>query len=195
VSLHEHREHHRFTVDDVVRMVEAGILGEDDRLELIDGELLTMSPQGPTHAALTVRIHRALERAFGAGHHVQDHSPIQAGEHTLPEPDVAVVRGELDAFLTRYPTGADVALVVEISVTTQGADRAKAAIYAGAGVPEYWNLDVPARRLVVYRDPRPERAEYAQALLLSDVDSVRVGGTDLAVGELLPPHTDPRSGE
>ncbi|MEQ1571540.1 MAG: Uma2 family endonuclease [Myxococcota bacterium] len=176
----------RFTAADVTRMVAAGILGEDDPLELIDGELIIVSPQGTVHRGLTVRIRRLLEAAFGPSFHVQDHSPIDAGPDSLPEPDVAVVRGDVDTFLDHHPTGADLALVVEISVTTQAMDRAKAAVYARAGVAEYWNLDVEARRLTVYRHPHPDRAEYALAEFLHAEDHVAAASVTLPVSRLLP---------
>lgn len=174
----------RFTADEVLRMVEAGILDEDEPIELIDGELITVSPQGPRHRALTVKIHGVLERAFGAGHHVQDHSPIDAGLDSLPEPDVAVVRGEVDALMDRHPAGDDLVLVVEISVTSQRFDRAKAAVYARAEVPEYWQLDEPARRLYVSTDPAG--GEYRAVCIYTEGDEVPVAATTVKVEELLP---------
>lgn len=177
----------RFTNDEVMWMIEAGILHEDDPIELIDGELIERSPQGPLHRSRTVRIRQLLEAAFGRGFHVQDHSPIDAGPNSLPEPDIAVVRGDVDGYSDRHPTGADVALLVEISVTSQRDDRAKVSVYARAGVQVYWNLDVPARRLVVYREPRPELAEYAVTTTYLERDRVEVAHTTMAVAELLPP--------
>lgn len=174
----------RFTADEVLRMVEAGILGEDEPVELIDGELITVSPQGPRHRALTVKIHQVLEQAFGAGHHVQDHSPIAAGPDSLPEPDVAVVRGAIDDWMDRHPGGADVPLVVEISVTSHKEDRSKAMVYARAGVETYWQLDVPARRLHVHTDP--VQGEYRTTRLATDEDEVGIAGTRIAVCDLLP---------
>jgi hypothetical protein len=183
----------KFTADEVLRMVQAGILAEDEPVELIDGELIARSPQGPRHRSRTAKIHRALEEAFGAGHHVQSHSPISAGVDSLPEPDVAVIRGDPDDFVDHHPGGADVPLVVEVSVTSQAEDRAKAAIYAGAGVREYWNLDVEARRLTVYQEPRPELREYTLVRVLHDDDTVPAHGTALPIRELLPPLTPTRS--
>lgn len=174
----------QFTAEEVLRMVEAGILDEHEPVELIDGELITVSPQGPRHRALTVRIRRTLERAFGPGHHVQDHSPIAAGPNSMPEPDVAVVRGDVDEFMERHAGGADLAVVVEISLTSQRFDRAKANVYARANVPEYWLLDVPDRRLYVYTDPAEDG--YHTVRIHTDADDVPVAGTTLRVGELLP---------
>jgi hypothetical protein len=176
---------HRWTAADVQRMVEAGILAEDAPLELIDGALVTLSPQGSRHRMTTVRVRRRLEEAFGAGHYVQDHSPVAAGPDSLPEPDVAVVRGA-ERF-DRHPGADEVVVVVEISETSQQQDQAKAAIYAGAGFAEYWNLDLPRRRLVRYLDPRAADREYATVHLLRDADTVEVAGSAIPVADLLPP--------
>lgn len=97
----------RFTADEVMRMVETGILREDDPIELIDGELIEMSPQGPLHRSRTVRVRRLLEAAFGTGFHVQDRSPIDAGPSSLPAPDVAVIRTGLGRGRGRHDRGAD----------------------------------------------------------------------------------------
>src|SRR5690348_17305516 len=123
----------RFTAAEVLRMVELGILAEDEPVELIDGALITVSPQGPRHRALATIVHDRLQTAFGAGYHVQDHSPIDGGPNSLPEPDVAVVRGSPRDLLDRHPAAADLALVVELSVTSHALDRAKATTYAAAG--------------------------------------------------------------
>jgi len=167
-------------------MVSTGILREDEPLELIDGELVEVSPRGPLHRARTVTIHGLLQAAFGPSHHVQAHSPVHAGEHSLPEPDLAVVAGAPTDFETRHPAGADVPLVVEISVTSQLEDRAKASTYAAGGFATYWNLDIPARRLTVYTDPRPDLAEYATLRRYTDRDAVRVADKALAIADLLP---------
>ncbi|MEQ1568740.1 MAG: Uma2 family endonuclease [Myxococcota bacterium] len=176
---------HRFTADQVLAMVEAGILAQDARVELLHGELIEMSPQGPAHRGLTVHLRHLLEQRFGEGYHVQDHSPVAVGQDSLPEPDVAVVRGAID--FTHHPTGAQVVLVVEISATSHREDRAKVELYGAAGIPECWLVDVPRRRLLVYRDPRPELGGYAVCVVAGEGDSVGVAGAEVPVGALLPP--------
>lgn len=131
-------------------------------------------------------IHELLKAAFGASHHVQAHSPVDAGPQSMPEPDLAVVSGAATDFEDRHPAGADVPLVVQISVTSQLEDRAKASTYAAGAFPTYWNLDLPARRLTVYTDPRPNLAEYATVRLFTEHDAVPVAGGELAVADLLP---------
>ncbi len=175
----------RFTADEVLRMVEAGILHEDEPVELIDGELYAVSPQGRTHSFLAVRVHRRLERAFGDDFYVQDHSPVAGGRHSLPEPDVAVIRGAPEDLLDRHPGCDEVALIVELSVTTQAYDRFKAGVYARAGFPIYWQLDVPARRLTAYAEP--VGGEYRSIRLHLDGEEVDPGCGPIPVADLLPP--------
>lgn len=177
---------HRFTADELHRMVEAGVLDEDAPIELLDGELVTMSPQGPRHSRLAVVIHDLLARALGPGIHVQDHSPIDAGPWSLPEPDVAVVRGDARALLDRHPRPDELVVVIEISVTSQSVDRAKAELYARAGVARYWNVDVSARTLRDHAEPDPVTAEYRRVTVLGEDDGVALEGSALRVADLLP---------
>ena len=179
-------DQHTFTVDDVLRMVEAGILDSEDHVELLDGVLRQMSPQGPAHRSLTIRVRRRLEKVYSDRAHLQNHSNLHLGQRNLPEPDVAVVRGHEDDYFHRLPTGGDVLLVVEISVTSQRRDRDKMRLYARFGVPEYWILDVPARTLTVSREPTADG--YAQTETLHSDAEVAVSGTDVRwpVAELLP---------
>jgi Uma2 family endonuclease len=177
----------RFTVDEVLRMVRGGVLAEDEPLELLEGELVVASPQGPEHSSVAEVIRRALEGAWGPGVHTRCHSPIAADRHNLPEPDVAVVRGAAQDYFGRYPEGGDVLQVVEVSRTSQAADRAKAAIYARAGVPIYWLVDLIARRVEVRSEPLPD-GRYARLATHQEDDRIEVPGTDgtLAVRDLLP---------
>lgn len=180
-------KHRRFTVDDVHRMVEAGVLDEHEPVELIDGALVVMTPQGPTHRGLTVVILERLQQAFRGDHHVQAHSPVRAGPDSLPEPDVAVVRGPARAFLNAHPAAVDVPLVVEVAITSQAVDRAKASTYARAGFTAYWLLDVPARQLHVFTEPRSDGV-YASERTYRAGDRVPVPTTptELLVADLLP---------
>lgn len=184
-------ERRRLTSDEVARMMERGVFADDDEhLELIHGELVAAMGQGPMHRALTAKIHRELERIVGPGYHVVDHAPMVAGRYNLPEPDSALVRGEIEAYFRRLPTGEDIALIVEVSVTSQREDTAKAAIYAAAGVPQYWQVDVPARQVVVRTDPDRTRAVYTGERRVDTGDSVPLEGREVPVSCLLPPPDD-----
>lgn len=176
---------HPLTVDDLEAMVSAGILGEDDRVELLDGVLVEMSPQSPGQAEAVRRLNMLLAPVAAAvGLVVSPHCPLNVGSPiSQPEPDLAVVPpGGWDA----YP--AQALLVIEVSVTSRAVDLGrKAAIYAAAGIHEYWVLDLADRRLVVHREPLEDR--YEDVAVLNDADFVRAAALPLsvAVAELLPP--------
>ena len=146
----------KFTVDEVMQMVAAGVLDEDDRVELIEGELLVMSPQDPPHASVIERLNGMLMAAYGPSCRVRVQLPLLASPTSLPEPDFAVVRGDERAYESRHPGGDDAVLVIEVSWSSRHRDRRKAAIYGRAGVPVYWRLDVETRRLEVHEKPAPD---------------------------------------
>lgn len=183
----ELRPRRRFTVQEVLRMVETGILSDDEPVELLDGELVLMTPQDSWHATTTKKAERLLEEALGPGFHARTHSPILVTEEDLPEPDVAVVRGEIEDYRHRHPSGKDVLLVVEVARTSQAFDRAKAALYARAGIQTYWLLDLPGYRLEVFSGPAPE-GRYREHAVFDAGSSVPIPGADIevAVAELFP---------
>jgi Uma2 family endonuclease len=176
---------HPLTVDDLAAMVHAGILGEDDRVELLDGVLVEMNPQGPQHLEAISRLNMlVVPLAAAAGLRVTPQCPLNVESPiSQPEPDLAVVPvGDWDT----YPAKA--VLVIEVSVTSRAVDLGrKAAIYASAGVPEYWVLDLADRRLVLHRAPAGDR--YSDVAVLTDADEVTAARLPLsvAVADLLPP--------
>jgi Uma2 family endonuclease len=167
-SAFEHRTR-RFTVDEVLRMVDTGILQEGEPLELLDGELFMVPPQGPEHATGTTQFRDRLLRLYGDGYIVREDRPIVAGERSLPEPDVAVVRGRYADFARRHPRCNEALLVVEFAKTSLAVDRHKAGIYAAAGAPVYWLLDMNARRLEVHGEPHPD-GRYGVVRVLAEED-------------------------
>jgi Uma2 family endonuclease len=179
----------RFRADEVIRMVEMGILREDDRIELVNGELLMVPPQGPEHGGIKDDLHERLARAYADEDvHVINQRPLVAGDLGLPEPDLAIIRGRARDYLTRHPTGADALLVIEIAKSSQARDREKAADYARGGVPVYWLLDLAERRLDVHEGPLPEAARYRQITSLAEGDEVSLPNLRLrwSVSSLLP---------
>lgn len=135
------------------RMIEAGVFDDGVDVELLDGELIKMSPQGNEHATLNELLGDRARSAFGAEWAVFIDKPLFCGGYNLPEPDLFVVKGPRRQFLTRRPRANETALVVEVAVSSQAIDRKKAAAYATAGAPVYWLLDVAARTLTVYSQP------------------------------------------
>ncbi|MBC8068299.1 MAG: Uma2 family endonuclease [Deltaproteobacteria bacterium] len=175
---------YRLTVDDVERMVESGILAEDARVELVEGELVAVSPQGPEHSGGKGVLAQLLRRAHPDAY-LREQDPLRCGDHSLPEPDLAVVRGRPQDYMRRHPRGDEAILVVEISRTSQRLDRRKASVYAGAGVPEYWWIDQVARRVTVHREP--SAGGYAQVHVADENGELELGGgTRCLVRELLP---------
>ncbi len=134
-------------------MGEAGILAPDARVELIDGEIIEMSPQNTSHATAVVLVQQALTTIFRIGYSVRTQLPLDLGERNQPEPDVAIVKGEARVYLAHHPAQAE--LVVEVSDSTLKFDQTnKAAVYAQAHIPDYWIVNLVDYRLEVYRDPR-----------------------------------------
>ena len=149
----------RFSTDDYHRMVGAGILSEDDRVELIDGEVLAMSPIGPRHCASVDRTTRAMVMAVGDRAIVRVQGSVQLDRFYEPQPDVVLLRPRDDFYVTRHPGGRDTFLVVEIADSSLDYDRdIKAPMYAALGVPEYWLADVIGKVLTAYTSP--SRGEY-----------------------------------
>lgn len=137
---------------DVQQMTAAGILREDEHVELIAGELIVTPPQGPEHAGLVAELDQLLHAIYppDSGFHVRAALPLQVDDETLPEPDLAVVRGDVKKYRTRHPRGHECLLVIEIARTSLKLDHEKAAIYKSAGVPEYWIVDVSGRGVERY---------------------------------------------
>jgi Uma2 family endonuclease len=146
--------HRRFTVDEYHRMAEVGILGEDDRVELLDGEIVLMTPMGARHASTVARLDERLRRLVGVDATVWAQLPLRLSRYAEPEPDLALLRRREDFYADRLPEPDDVLLVVEAADSTQRTDRGrKIALYARAGLPEVWLVDLPRDVIEVYREP------------------------------------------
>lgn len=144
----------RWTREEYYRAAELGLFRPGERLELINGEIIEkVSPVGKPHRVATFKTTEALAEAFGAGYYVDDEIPIVVSDGAEPQPDVVVAVGSADDY-DPHPRPADVRLLVEVSDSTLAYDqRDKAALYAAEGIPEYWIVNLPARRLEVHRSP------------------------------------------
>ena len=184
---------HLFTVADYHRMVETGILREDDRCELIHGRIVNTMPPNPPHSSASRRAARHLMPLFPEPAWVFGmNDPITLAD-SEPQPDFFAAVGPASNYARRHPVPKEVVLVVEVSDSSLGFDQgAKLALYAGAKIPAYWIINVNARRVEVYTQPRGgknptyrARADYGPR----DAVPVIVGGTPLgtvSVKELLP---------
>lgn len=177
---------HRFSRDQYERMVEAGVFGPADRLELLEGEIIDMAPQKSRHATAVTLLGDALRSLFGAGVTVRVQLPFALDDRSEPEPDVAVVPGLPRDYRDAHPDRA--LLLCEVSDSTLAYDRGpKLRAYARAGIPEYWILDLVGGTLELCRGPGQDG--YAERRLMSADDQVapldRPGPT-LWVKDLLP---------
>jgi Uma2 family endonuclease len=140
----------RFTLQEYQWLVQQGFFG-DDRVELIDGEIVRMAPTGPEHSTTKSRLLLALMPLVGKGRHLRVDDPLTLGDHE-PVPDMAVVPGSPEDYRQAHPSTA--LLVIEVADTSLEYDRTvKASLYASAGIPEYWVVNLVERRLEVYREP------------------------------------------
>jgi Uma2 family endonuclease len=149
----------RISVDEYHRMIEAGILDEDEKVQLIDGMLVATTPQGQPHAFVIMRLTRLLARALSDDFEVLPQLPLTLGEDSEPEPDLAVVRAQDGASTTRHPGTA--LLVVEVAGDSLPFDRrTKLALYARAGIPEYWIVNLREAVVEVFREPDVPAGTY-----------------------------------
>jgi Uma2 family endonuclease len=138
----------QFTVADYHRMIESGILGEDDQVELIDGEIRKMSPIDPIHAAHVKRLSHLLFAAVGERAIVSVQDPVQLDDRSEPQPDLALLRWDDDFYEHRHPMPEDVLLVIEVANSSVVYDREeKLPRYAAAGITEVWLVNI-ARQIV-----------------------------------------------
>ncbi|HBH00939.1 MAG TPA: Uma2 family endonuclease [Candidatus Rokubacteria bacterium] len=145
----------RFTVEEYHRMGEAGILDEDDPVELIAGEIIVREPIGSRHAGTVNRLNRLWTSRLGERAVVQIQNPIELPEEdSEPQPDVTLLRPRADYYTAAHPVAADVLLVIEVADSTLAVDRrVRMPLYARAGIREAWILDLTADRVEVYRVP------------------------------------------
>ncbi len=160
---------HRYTVDDYERMGAAGILGEDDRVELVEGEIIDMPPIGSPHGGSVNRIAQKLTLAVGDGAVVAVQNPVRLDDFSEPQPDIALLKPREDFYAGRHPGPEDVLMLLEVAETSVRYDRdKKLPLYARAGIPEVWLVDLPGKALYICRSPGREGfAEIAKASDLS----------------------------
>ena len=178
---------HRFTVDDFARLGEAGIFAEDDRVELIDGEIRDMTPIGPPHAWIVNRLIRRIVLHLADRAWVSAQNPLRLDRHTEPQPDLVVARGGGDDYAERHLEAGDVLLVIEVADSSLRYDRAeKMPRYARAGIPEAWLVDAAARTVTVYT--APGAGGYASGQVFrqgTEIESTAVAGLRVTVDEIV----------
>jgi Uma2 family endonuclease len=178
----------RFTVEEYYRMAEVGILTDRDRVELIEGEIVEMSPIGLRHALCVAELNSRLVRGVGDRAASWTPNPIRLFPDSEPEPDIVLIRGPLSRY-SQHPGPADVLLLIEVADTSYRFDRdVKLPLYARAGVPEVWIVDLTRDVVEVFR--QPSASSYASTQRIErggTVAPVAFPDVGLAVTEILPP--------
>lgn len=191
--LEKSRRKTRWSYEEYYRMADAGVF-RDRHVELINGEIIEISPQSEPHVVVMMLAAKELTVVFGKGYVVRQQFPLRTGVDDEPEPDIAVVIGEIrDTLSTGRPRSA--LLVVEVAISTLDFDLSeKAEIYAGAGIEDYWVLDVQSRRVHVHRRTIPDSAlprgrRYSQIEVLEESASVTplaMPNRSIRISDLLP---------
>lgn len=165
---------HRFTVDEYHRMAEAGLLKADDRVELLDGQIIDMMLIGPFHGGVNNRLARMFIKLANDRWHVAIQTPVRLDDHSEPQPDLMLLKPAPDDYTTEHPAPEDVLLLVEVADSTLNYDRSdKLPAYGRAGVAEVWLVNLPQRLLEVYREPH--YTGYASRTVLREGQSAHPG--------------------
>jgi Uma2 family endonuclease len=158
------------TVEEYHHMIEAGILTEKERVELINGEILEMSPIGNEHSACVKRLNALFNKLLGEKVIVSVQDPVQMGDLSEPEPDIAILKPVEDFYATRRPTPADTLLIIEVADTPFDYDREiKLPLYAESGVPEYWIVNLANKEIEAHRSPAGDIYKIREIARLGDV--------------------------
>ncbi len=158
---------HRFDVDEYHGLLRAGILDEDHRLELLDGEIVELHGIGSRHFACVLGLHRALAAALDAQIVVSVQGPVRLDRYSEPEPDLAILRPRDDLYASALPGPADTFLIIEVADASLLKDRrVKLPLYAAAGIPEVWIVDLTCDALELYREPHTDG--YAKSFRLTE---------------------------
>jgi Uma2 family endonuclease len=179
-------QHRLFTVDDYYRMAEAGILKADDRVELIDGKVVKMSPIGSRHLFCVNRVTRVFYNLVGQIAIISVQNPIRLNEYSEPQPDVVLLKLRSDEYRNALPTPDDVLLIIEVSDTTLAYDRMiKIPLYARAGIPEVWIANLTSDEVEAYSEPvngsyqKVRRATRGETLTPEKLPAITIGVDDI----------------
>lgn len=154
-----------FTVSEYHQMAQVGIFSEDDRLELLEGEIIEMSPISSRHAGCVGRLTHLFSARVGQHAIVWVQNPVRLSEHSEPQPDLALLKPRPDFYSSEHPKPQDVLLVIEVCETSAEFDRQmKLPLYAKAGIPEVWLIDLSREQIEIYRAPSQQGYSQSQTL-------------------------------
>ncbi len=175
----------KWTADEFNRMAEVGLLQPSDRVELIEGEIIRMTPQNKPHGLIVSHLTQLLVERFGRRFYVRVQLPLSLFDHSEPEPDFALCEREATLAADRHPTTAF--LVVEVSESSLDFDRQeKSRLYAQAGVPDYWIINISDRVVECFSQPRQERYELLAVKRGDDLLTLGVSSAELRAEDCFP---------
>jgi Uma2 family endonuclease len=170
------------TLKNYYKMAEVGILDASKRYELLYGVVYEAHPVGPGHANRVEELRRSLETCVKFEGAVVTQYPLQIDDTNEPQPDIIVLKPPLGQYRERHPKPQDVLLIIEVSNTTLHTDRnSKLKLYAQAGIPEYWILNLPKKQLEIYTHPDPEEGRYLEVHTLSEGEGANLTGFDCTI--------------
>ena len=180
-------ERWHFNVDQYYRLAEVGVLQPDDRVELIEGEIIRMPPIVSPHAARVTRISYALRDVFERRAIISVQNPVRLDDFSEPVPDVALLKPHEDFYAAHHPTPEDVLLIVEVSDSSTFTDRnVKVPLYARAQIPEVWLVNLPKQVIEVYSEPAEGKYQKAVTFNPGEVlTSPTVANLSLRVEEII----------
>ena len=175
------------------QLVEDGVIRPDDRVELLEGVIVSMSPQNPPHAFAVAKLTRILTEAVGDEASIRVQLPLNLGKLSTPEPDLAVVAGRHEDYAAVHPTSA--LLAIEVADSSLLQDRlTKGPIYAAAGIGEYWLVNLRDRCVEVHRDPDREQRRYTTRQILTSEERLEPAAlprVSIPIAEILPSRIAP----
>lgn len=179
--------HHRWTVAEYHRMGEVGLLNEDSRIELIQGELIEMAPIGSPHGGKVKRLIHLFSKAATSDAIIAAQDPIVLDGHSEPEPDITILRWRTDYYEQTHPHAEDILLIIEVSDSTLRYDREiKIPLYASHSIPEVWLLDIQQQQLEIYRDPADGEYRQRYSLRTGQIAPILCPDAVINLAELLP---------
>jgi Uma2 family endonuclease len=180
---------YRVSVEQYEAMVALGMFRKRDRVQLINGVLVTKMTDNPPHAVVCDAVRHAVEPKLPQGWCLRPDKPIRIAGYNEPEPDLVVARGTFWDYEVRHPEPADIALVIEVSDSSLLEDRAMAPIFGRAGIPAYWIIDLKNRQVEIHGEPGPSGYQTIQIVKADGQLELVIGGIHLGsicVGDLLP---------
>jgi len=180
-------EERLITVEEYYRMAEVGILGPDEKVELINGKIINMSPIGSKHAYCVKQLNKIFIALFGDTHTIGIQDPIRLSDLSEPEPDLSLALGPDSKYIESHPSPSDILLLIEVADSSVDEDRdVKIPLYASSGIPECWIVNIPENKIEVYKSPKHNTYQLKEEYLPGQSISLQNLKATIQVNQILP---------